>query len=426
MPGDKSISHRAAILAGMARGTCRLTNYLTSEDCVQTLKAMEALGAPYRLGEDGGEPVAEVEGTGGALVAPSRPLDAGNSGTSMRLLAGLAAGSAFPVTLCGDESLTTRPMGRIKAPLESMGATIQLSEKGTAPMQVRGGGLKAIDYSLPVASAQVKSCILLAALFAEGTTTLIEPAPTRDHTERLFQMLGIPVSVAGLQVQLVGYGPAGPAVGAFDLRIPGDFSSAAFHLLAASAHRGSEVRIQGVGLNPRRTAFLRVLHRMGASVEVLPAGDGGAEQHEPQGDLLVTGAPLHGVEVGGEDIPNLIDELPLVAVAGALAEGETVIRDAAELRVKESDRIATMVGNLRACGVDVDEWEDGMAIRGPATIHVPERGVNSFGDHRVAMAMAILALFADRPLSIHNTACVNTSYPTFWEHLNQVGVHVEI
>jgi 3-phosphoshikimate 1-carboxyvinyltransferase len=304
-----------------------------------------------------------------------------------------------------------------------MGARIELTGKGgCAPIKIQGGGLKGIEYAIPVASAQVKSCILLATLYAEGKTILTETMETRDHTERLLQVMGVPIKVKGLKVELEGYGKKGPAFKSRAWLVPGDFSSAAYAMVAVSAREGATVTIRNVGLNPRRTALLDVLGRMGARVETHARG--GQDSGEPIGDVLITGAGLQGTEVGGKEIPKLIDELPLVAVAGALAKGKTVIRDARELRVKESDRIATMAANLRAVGAKVIEREDGMEIHGPATLD-KTAVVQSYGDHRVAMSMAVLALYAKEPICIMNIDCIATSYPAFWDDLKRLGAHVE-
>ena len=420
VPGDKSISHRVAMMAALASGTTKISNFLQSEDCVNTLRAMEALGARSFFTEEGD---LTIQGTGGNLLEPAGPLNVGNSGTTIRLLAGILAGQSATYELTGDDSLCSRPMTRIKDPLERMGAKVELTgEKGTAPIKITGGRLKPINYTLPVASAQVKSCLLLAGLFAEGVTSVTEPIPTRDHTERLFRTLGIPINVDGLTVQITGFGPSGPSLKARPFRIPGDFSSAAFWLVAAAARRKSVVNIAGVGLNPRRIALLDVLKRAGAQVEVkLSSANSDAE---PVGDIRITGGKLKAVEVGGADIPNLIDELPLVAVLGALAEGTTIMRNAAELRVKESDRIATMAANLRLMGVEVEERDDGMAIQGGGALKA-SAPVRSYGDHRIAMAMAVLATCAEEPVVINNVACVDTSYPGFWNDLKQIGGQVE-
>jgi 3-phosphoshikimate 1-carboxyvinyltransferase len=420
VPGDKSISHRVAMLAGLAKGKSVVRNFLQSEDFLSTLKAMEALGARSFSSEEG-ELV--IQGNGGNLMEPAGILNCGNSGTSIRLLTGLLSGQAFPVTLTGDESLCTRPMGRIREPLERMGAKIELTgERGTPPVRITGGRLKAIDYVLPVASAQVKSCILLAGLSADGTTTVTEPVPTRDHTERLLRTLQMPITIEGAQIKLTGFGESGPPLAGRTFQVPGDFSSAAYWLAAGAIRRKSSITVRNVGLNPRRVAFLDVLRRMGADLEIKPRENKG--DAEPVGDIRVSGGRLKGVDVGGTMIPNLIDEVPLIAVLAAVAEGRTTITNAAELRVKESDRIAAMASNLRLLGVQVDEQDDGMTIVGAGKLK-PTGPVRSFGDHRVAMAMAILATVAADPVMITNTSCVDTSYPGFWKDLRSLGANVE-
>jgi 3-phosphoshikimate 1-carboxyvinyltransferase len=324
--------------------------------------------------------------------------------------------------MIGDASLSARPMGRIRHPLELMGAHIGLSGKrGTLPMVICGGRLQGIGYLLPMASAQVKSCILLAGLYAEGKTTVIEPRPTRDHTEKLFQTLGIPIEINGLKISVEGFGPEGPRFKAREFSVPGDFSSAAFWIVAAAARPGAELILENVGLNPRRCALLDVMRRMGADVEAVLTEETG----DPSGRIRVRGRSLTGTVVEGDEIPNLIDELPILAAAGALAEGRTEIRDAAELRVKESDRIAGMVKNLRRFGVEVEEKDDGMIVTGSAGLRTPDAALDSLGDHRIAMSMAVLASFGNGTSTIENTACVDTSYPEFWEHMQQLGGNVQ-
>jgi len=419
VPGDKSISQRIAMLAALAKGTSVIRGFLTAGDAMSTLHAVCTLGASALFERD----VLKITGTGGKFREPAHPIHLGNSGTGTRLLAGVLAGqSGITVHLIGDESLSSRPMGRIKDPLQRMGASIELTKpEGTLPMTVTGNVLRGIRYELPMASAQVKSAVLLAGLFAEGKTTVVELCPTRDHTEKLFETLDIPLHQNGLEISLQGFGPHGPQIDACALTVPGDFSSAAFWIAAVAARPGAELLVREVGLNPRRTALLSVLHRMGAMIESKRMD----EQGDAVGSVLVRGTSLHGTEMGGDEIPNLIDELPLIAVLGALAEGETVIRDAAELRVKESDRIAVMVSHLRACGVDVEEHADGMTVYGPATLHAPKKALVSYGDHRIIMAMAILAIFADAPIQLDDVDCVATSYPEFWNHLEQLGGRVE-
>jgi 3-phosphoshikimate 1-carboxyvinyltransferase len=419
VPGDKSISHRTALLAGISAGTSEIRGFLQAEDCLHTLKAMESFGARSWFDDEG---VLSIQGTGGKMLEPVGPLDVGNSGTGMRLLAGLCAGSPIQVTLTGDESLQSRPMRRIKEPLELMGARIELTPQGTAPMTIHGGRLHGIEYCLPTASAQVKSCCILAGLYAEGRTTVLEPIPTRDHTERMLRAVGAPIHVEGQHISVDGFGPQGPRFLARPYVVPGDFSSAAYWLTAAAALPGVAVRAEGIGLNLRRTALLDVLKRMGAHVKVERTS--APTDPEVYGNVTVTGAGLKGTDVGGAEIPNLIDELPLVAVLGVLAHGRTTIRDAAELRVKESDRVAVMAENLSSMGAYVREQPDGLLIEGPTNIS-PTRTIRSYCDHRNAMSMSILSLFSDQPVCIGNVACVDTSYPEFWDQLGTLGVNVE-
>jgi 3-phosphoshikimate 1-carboxyvinyltransferase len=361
-----------------------------------------------------------VCGTAGVLRAPDGPLDLGNSGTGMRLLAGVLAGQPFVSELTGDSSLCSRPMRRIQEPLEQMGAEITLTgARGCAPMRVRGGALRPIEYALPMASAQVKSCVLLAGLFAEGETAVIEPRPTRDHTERLLQAMGVPVEVDGLRVSLRGGRGAVSALAGCNITVPGDFSSAAFWLTAAACRPGWSVEVADVGLNPRRTALLDVLKRMNADVTVdaVAVRDTG----EPVGTVTVRGSELRATEVCGDEIPNLIDELPLVMVAGAFADGTTVIRDAAELRVKETDRIAVMADVLHGFGVDAQTRPDGMLVRGGGAVRARCESFDSRGDHRVAMCAAVLGLLGDCPVRVCDTACIATSYPTFADDVRRMG-----
>lgn len=413
VPGDKSISHRAAMLAALASGESSLDGFLLSDDCLSTLRAVESLGAGVR--REGGHVV--VDGTGGRFRDPGAALDMGNSGTGMRLICGLLAGHEFTTELTGDESLRSRPMGRIGEPLEKMGARVELlGPGGCAPVRIGGGDLHGIEYHPPVASAQVKSCVLLAGLFAEGATSVVELKHTRDHTERMLRAMGVEVQERGLTARIAG-GRSGVCLAPLRVSIPGDFSSAAFWLVAGAVRDGAEVLVEGVGLNPRRTALLDVLRRMGADVDVRRDRDAG---WEPTGSISVRGGRLHGTVVGGDEIPNLIDELPLVAVAGAAAQGETRIEDAAELRVKESDRISAVAEGLRAIGAVVNERPDGMLVKGASGI-AGGCTVRSLGDHRVAMSMAVLALCADSPVTIEGVKCVDTSYPGFWQDLEHLA-----
>jgi 3-phosphoshikimate 1-carboxyvinyltransferase len=412
VPGDKSMSHRAAILGGLSNGVCTIRNFLPSEDCVNTLNAMKALGAEVEVIDElsgYGPHNLRIHGQSMKLSAPAAPIDCGNSGTGMRLLAGLLAGQTFTSELFGDASLSSRPMGRITKPLGEMGANIEcLGEKpGCAPLRIHPAKLSPITYDMPVASAQVKSAVLLAGLFADGETTVIQPADTRDHTERMMESFGVATRREGQAITIRG----GQVPQACDFTVPGDVSSAAFWLVAAAALPGSRLLLKDVGLNPTRTAILKVLGRMGAHMsEVFHESEG-----EPIGNIEIHGAPLKGTTIFIEEVPNLIDEIPVIAVAAALAEGRTIIRNAKELRVKETDRITTVVNNLRAMGGVVEEFDDGMEIEGGHPLHAAV--IDSFGDHRIAMAFAIAGLFAKGETVIRNTECVNTSYPGFSHHL---------
>ncbi|MEY5024520.1 MAG: 3-phosphoshikimate 1-carboxyvinyltransferase [Verrucomicrobiota bacterium] len=408
VPGDKSISHRAVLLSSISTGACVVRGFLASEDCLATMGAMRALGIEIE------RPTPNsliIYGKGGRFQPPAGDLDCGNSGTTMRLLSGLLAGQAFESRLVGDPSLSKRPMKRVMDPLSLMGARLEAEGANQRPpLRVRGGTLKAIDYVSPVASAQVKSAVLLAGLFAEGTTSVREPELSRDHTERMLEYYGIPPVRDGLRVSVQGGARPEPR----DFRVPGDISSAAFWLVAAAAHPGAHVRINQVGLNPSRTGILAVLTRMGARVREFFQ----KEQGEPIGTVDIEGAELRATHIGGKEIPNVIDELPILAVAAALARGTTVISDAAELRVKETDRLAAIAGHLRAMGVPVVEREDGMEITGGGVLRGAR--LDSLGDHRIAMAFAIAGLFAEGETVITGTECVNTSYPGFYEVLQKV------
>jgi len=418
VPGDKSLSHRAAILSGLAKGISTIRNFLPSEDCVNTLHAMRSLGAEIEVlrEQNGYGPIdLNIKGRAMQLQAPTAAIDCGNSGTGMRLLAGVLAGQPFPSELIGDDSLSSRPMGRIIHPLGEMGAKIESrnAKPGCAPLCIYPAKLNPICYTLPVASAQVKSAVLLAGLFAKGKTTVIQPTETRDHTERLFEIFGIQTHREGQSIDIEG----GQTPLACEFHVPGDISSAAFWLVAAAAMPGAKLRIRNIGLNPTRTAILNVLSRMGATLH-----EQVHQSHsEPIGDIEIHGAPLQGTEILCHEIPNLIDEIPVIAVAAALANGTTTIRNAAELRVKETDRITTVVDNLRLMGADVNEFDDGMEIRGGTNLHAAT--IDSHGDHRIAMAFAIAGLFAKGITTITGTDCVNTSYPGFARHLDAILNH---
>jgi len=414
VPGDKSISHRAVMLSAISNGPCEVSGFLPSADCLATVDAFRAMGVRIAREESGeGTARLRIEGKKGRLASPDAPIDCGNSGTTMRLLSGILAGQpeGFRAELVGDESLMKRPMRRIVEPLQAMGARIEATgEGGTAPLRIEGGALHGIDYALPVASAQVKSAVLLAALFAEGKTTVAEPTPSRDHTERMLGFFQVHAVRKDNEISLEGR----QVLESRNFLVPGDMSSAAFWVAMASAMPGAHLCIHGVGLNETRTGILKTLIRMGAQItEVVDEMGYG----EPIGRIEVHGGRLRGTVIEGSDIPNVIDELPIIAVAAALAEGKTVIRDAKELRVKESDRIASVTNNLQAMGVTVREFFDGMEIEGGCGLRGAR--LDSFGDHRIAMAFAVAGLFAHGETIIERTECVDTSYPGFAEQLKR-------
>lgn len=409
VPGDKSISHRAIMIGALSNGTCRIANFLEGEDCLATMAAMRALGVTIEHPEPG---IAIVHGCRGKFSAPQGGIDCGNSGTTVRLLSGLLAAQPFRTRLTGDASLSKRPMRRVIEPLRQMGATLEAEgPECTLPLVITGGPLQPIRYEMPHASAQVKSAILLAGLFAHGRTTVVEPARSRDHTERMLEYFLVRTIRDGNEVTIYG----GQTPESRDFTVPGDISSAAFWLVAAAAQPDSRLLVEQVGLNPTRTGILDVLVRMGARVrEVVEVMD----QGEVSGTIDIKGAPLHGTVIEGAEIPNVIDEIPAIAVAAALARGTTIIRDARELRVKETDRIAAIAANLRAMGATVEEFDDGMAITGGA----PLRGARlpCYGDHRIAMAFAIAGLFASGETVIRDVECVQTSYPDFADTLQLI------
>ena len=408
VPGDKSISHRSVMLSALSRGSCVIRGFLPGEDCLSTMEAMRTLGIEL---EQPNATTLIIYGTGGEFKKPDKDIDCGNSGTTMRLLSGLLAGQPFESCLFGDASLSKRPMKRVIDPLSKMGARISADNPpDRPPLRVHGGPLKAIDYVSPVASAQVKSAVLLAGLFAEGTTSVTEPTLSRDHTERMLEYFGVRVERTGLKVSVKGGSRPEPR----NFRVPGDVSSAAFWLVAAAAAPGAHLRVNHVGMNPSRTGILAVLTRMGARVREFEFENEG----EPIGTIDIEGAALKATRIEGKEIPNVIDELPILAVAAALANGVTVIADAAELRVKETDRLAAIANHLRAMCVPVVEHPDGLEITGGATLKGAK--LDSLGDHRIAMAFAIAGLFAEGETVITGTDCVNTSYPGFYETLQRV------
>lgn len=406
VPGDKSISHRSVILAGLAVGETRIKGFLKSEDCMDTLRAMQSLGVETETIDDD---TFVVHGKAGKFEAPSEPIDCGNSGTGMRLLAGILATQPFESRLIGDTSLSGRPMKRVVDPLVQMGAEITCEgENQRPPLVIKGGNLKGIDYTTPVPSAQVKSCVLLAGLLADGATKVTETALSRDHTERMLDHFNAGFQKEGNTSTVYG----GQSLVGDEVLVPGDFSSASFWLVAAAAMPGSRLKLPNVGMNPTRCGLVKVLLRMGAKLRE-NIGEAGKE---PVGMLeIMDGVQLQGTEIGGDEIPNVIDEIPIIAVAAALAKGKTVIKDAKELRVKESDRLASVARNLTAFGVPVEEQPDGLIIHGGARLKGAT--VDSYGDHRIAMSSLILGLFASGSTTVKNTACIRTSYPNFEEHL---------
>lgn len=403
IPGDKSVSHRSVMFAALADGTSHIEGFLEGEDTRATARIFSQLGVRI---ETPSPSQRIVHGVGiDGLKAPEAPLECGNAGTGMRLLAGLLAGQAFDCTLIGDESLSGRPMRRVTGPLSQMGARIDTQDDGTPPLHVHGGQtLHGIDFASPVASAQIKSAVLLAGLYAQGETRVVEPHPTRDYTERMLSAFGVDIEFSPGKARLRG----GQRLRATDIVVPADFSSAAFYLVAASIIPGSELRLKQVGLNPRRTGLLHALRLMGADItEENPAEQGG----EPVADLVVRYAPLKGARIPEALVPDMIDEFPALFVAAAAAEGQTVVSGAAELRVKESDRLAAMATGLRALGMQVDETEDGATLHGGARLG--SGTIESHGDHRIAMAFTIAGQISDGEVRINDIANVATSFPDF-------------
>ena len=413
LPGDKSISHRYAMLAGIAEGESRLENYSTGADCASTLGCMRSLGVEWER-KDGADSVIEVKGRRLALAAPSVPLDCGNSGSTMRMLSGIVAGQKFSSEMVGDESLSRRPMERVIKPLSAMGAQIA-SQEGRPPLRIKGGALKAIDYKMPVASAQVKSCLLFAGLFAEGETRIEEPMRTRDHGEMALRAFGVKLdrkSVGqGSEVRIRG----GQRLRGIEARIPGDLSSAAFFLCAAALFPGSALTIPNLLMNPTRARLLDILMQMGLRISVMQI----EEIHgEMVGTLQAGGSELKGTTIAGTDSAALIDEIPVLAAVAPYTEQGIEVRDAIELRVKESDRIAAVATNLRLMGAQVEEREDGLRIPGGQTLHGAE--LDSFGDHRIAMAFAVAGLRARGETLIRGAESAAISYPGFFQTLEVI------
>ena len=412
IPGDKSISHRAVMLGAIAAGTSRISGFLAGEDTLATMRAFQQMGVRIERPE---ATTLEIHGAGrdGLRPAPG-PLDLGNSGTSARLLSGLLAGQAFDSEIIGDASLMQRPMGRVVDPLRLMGAQLACTQAGTLPLKIRGGArLHGVEFAMPVASAQVKSALLLAGLYAHGDTCVVEPAPTRDHTERMLRMFGVDVRSGGGRICVNRQ-----SLRATDVQVPADISSAAFFLVAASIVPDSDLVLKGVGINPTRAAVIDILRAMGARIDVHSSG---ATTSEPVADLRVRYSPLRGIRIPRELVPIAIDEFPAILVAAACADGITVLTDAAELRVKESDRIAAMAAGLRALGIAAEAKPDGMVVTGGEF-----RGgiVDSLGDHRIAMAFAIAACRASGEVKITDCANVNTSFPGYAGCLRAVGGNI--
>lgn len=411
VPGDKSISHRAVMFGSLAQGTTEITHFLQGADCLSTIDCFRRMGIEV----DQTPSAILVHGKGlHGLQKPSTILDCGNSGTTTRLISGILAAQNFDVTLTGDESIQKRPMKRIMTPLSEMGARItSVNGTGCAPLHIEGTQLKGIHYNSPVASAQVKSCVLLAGLYADGQTSVTEPSLSRNHTEIMLNYFGANVTSIGTTATVTPE----PVLTGRKVNVPGDISSAAYFIAAAMLVPNSEILLQNVGINPTRDGILRVFKDMGADITFLNEN---CDNGEPTADLLVRTSSLHGVTVGGDIIPTLIDEIPMIAVAAAFAEGITIIKDAAELKVKESNRIDTVVTGLKAMGCDIEATEDGMIIHGGKALHGAV--IDSKKDHRIAMSFAIGALAADGVTEIIDADCVNISYPRFYEDLERLSI----
>jgi len=422
VPGDKSISHRSVMLGALAQGTTHVKGFLQGADAMATLRAFQAMGVPISEPKDG---ALTIQGVGlYGLSAPPHALDMGNSGTAMRLMAGILAGQAFESTLTGDASLSKRPMQRVTAPLTQMGAHVQTQAQGTPPLCIHPASeLKAIDYHLPMASAQVKSCLMFAGLYAQGQTCITEPAPTRDHTERMFRGFGLDVTSKPLddqrtQVCLTG----GTQLTATQIDVPTDISSAAFFMVAALITPDSDLLIEHVGINPTRTGIIDILKQMGADLTLENQAEVGGE---PVADIRVRSSQLRGIDIPEHAVPLAIDEFPVIFVAASAAQGKTVLTGAEELRVKESDRIQVMADGLQALGIKAVPTEDGMEITGGAQVKQCAP-IASHHDHRISMAMAVAGLRAPEPIYIDDCANVNTSFPSFVALMRQVGMSIEV
>ena len=417
VPGDKSISHRALMIGAISEGRTEIEHFLCGEDCLSTMKALQDLGVRIvRNGEH-----VEVEGVGlTGLKQPQNVLDMGNSGTTTRLLMGLLSGQELDAEMEGDASLSKRPMKRVSEPLKKFGAEVLLSDQGTLPAVVHGRKLHEATVKMDVASAQVKSALIFAALYADGTSTIVEKLPTRNHTEIMLQAFGADVRTADDGVTITVSGK--PRLKGRKVIVPGDISSAAFFIAAAALVPGSEATFENVSLNPTRTGILHVLCRMGGNVSIVPDPDEGGER---RGTIRVKYAPLRAVELTEEDVPAIIDELPLVAMLAASADGTSRITGAAELRVKETDRIAVTAAELRKFGVEIEELDDGMIIKGRENWDVQTTKLDSHGDHRIGMMDAIAALKADCGMELENEAAIDISYPTFFSDLKKIAEGVK-
>ncbi|MCH8816765.1 MAG: 3-phosphoshikimate 1-carboxyvinyltransferase [Chloroflexi bacterium] len=414
IPGDKSISHRAVMFNAVADGSATVTNFSGGADCTSTIGILRAMGVEIERtpGPAGRGDTVHISGVGmHGLTEPEEILDAGNSGTTTRLMSGLLAGRPFLSIITGDESLRSRPMGRVIEPLLSMGAEITARAGGLAPIVFHGGELRGIEYEMPVASAQLKSCLLLAGLRANGDTVIKQPNASRDHTERMLAGMGADIEVNGLDVAV-----SESTLTAADVEVPGDVSSAAFWIVAGAAHPDADITLYNVGVNPTRTGIFEVLRAMGANIDLVNQR---TVAGEPVADLRVRSSALKGVDIGGDVVPLMIDEIPVVAVAAAMAEGTTRITEARELRVKESDRISATAAWLNAAGVQYEEAEDGLTIHGAGRLRPTV--ADSFGDHRIAMALAIAGLVSDGTIGIERAESVDISYPTFWRDLDTLS-----
>ena len=408
-PGDKSVSHRSLIIGSLAAGTTEVSGFLNCDDTISTANAMRKLGSEIEINGSG----VKITGKGlSGLSEPEDVIDAGNSGTTTRLLTGLLSAQGFFSALTGDMYLRARPMRRVVDPLRLMGAKITGREGGNKlPLAIDGGRLNGVSYELPVASAQVKSALLLAGLYAEGETEVIEPEPTRDHTERMLSFFGVKLNKNGNRIKITRQNEFNGR----DISVPGDLSSAAFFIVAALINPGSEVLIKNVGINPLRTGVLDILGQMGGNIELLNERE---VSGEPVGDILVKSSDMRGTEIKGEMIPKAIDELPVIAAAACFADGETIIKDARELRVKETDRIRAMTAELSKLGAHIREFEDGMSITGGGSLKGAQ--CSSWGDHRIAMAVAVAATRAGGETVIDDADCVSVSYPGFFDVLRRL------